>query len=167
MFPVSIWSNLSLMGPCCIYSSDGYLFKDLFIFIFCVLCVLCIYMCMLYVCVVSSEIRWGHQIPWNWRNRQLWAILRMLTIKLESFVRISALNLWAYGHQATDYYFSYLSSNQNHFTIVSLRRKYTESIMGHSCFVFSRVWRVGWDYSLINMFRESMLWGMMNVDMIH
>ena len=54
----------------------------------------CLHVCV-YMCAWFPQWR-RNQIPWNWRDRQLWSIMWVLGIEPMPFGRvISALNCWA------------------------------------------------------------------------
>lgn len=66
-----------------------------FCFYLCV-CFSCIYVCDSCTCLVPAEAWEGHQIPWDWSDRQFWATLWVLGSKLRSSARTApAFYCWA------------------------------------------------------------------------
>ena len=52
-------------------------------------------LCMLCACLVPTEARRGHRLPWNWSYRWLWATVWVLRIEPISGRVASVLNCWA------------------------------------------------------------------------
>lgn len=74
-----------LQNQLCIY------FKDLFsYFVFSVLPT-CMCVCALHVCMVPTEARRGHWIPWDWRYRQLKSTMWVLRTEPESSAKAGLL----------------------------------------------------------------------------